>query len=533
MTGDATGARRRWGPALAAAALLLAACVRLTAGLPDVLDLSMPDEANALANGVAIVHGELPPPASSPLYALVYGLQSLVADDRVALYFLHQRLMLIVAPLALFLLFLRLGRSVPTAFALALAFLISAPVVTITGRVHLLALMLVVAAVLAGLAARGRWWRFHLTAVLAMAAAYARPELAATAVLFSGGAVLGSLRGDGRLARRQLVAHALLLAVWVAFAAWCPLGDDSNRTWLAFGQHYARNRLATRPEPGLSPWTDWPLVLSRDFGEADSFAAALAANPAAVARHLLTNCVHYGTELARTTVLLLTPLRVPGIGPARLAALLVLLAGLYALTLRGRRPAFGSEARDTLLFTGAFLLPMLAGSIIIYPNRAYLLTQVPLIVGLGLALLAPRAQDPPDRHLQKAAWGAMLLLALLTPPAEAYFSGPRPRLAVVRALERLALPPGAVVVDDLGGAASFLDDARQLPQYAKIEPLADFLVTHAVEALVVTPTLPADSRFAADPQVAAFLNDPRPFGFESAAFPMPDIAIYTRIRPAD
>ena len=108
-------------------------------------------------------------------------------------------------------------------------------------------------------------------------ASYARPEYFVAFLIFCLAGLAATLVALWRCPRcwRLLGACVLLVVVPAALAArlaGVPLGGD--RSFYAFGQHYAYNVSRSRPL-AVNPMYRWELVIREDFGEAQSVGAAL------------------------------------------------------------------------------------------------------------------------------------------------------------------------------------------------------------------------------------------------------------------
>ena len=87
--------------------VLLAVGWKYTRGLESVLDIGLYDESNYLHSGHSLLDIGFPSPGAAPLYAVWYFLLSKLQSDRVELYYLNYRVLTILVPIALYLLFRR------------------------------------------------------------------------------------------------------------------------------------------------------------------------------------------------------------------------------------------------------------------------------------------------------------------------------------------------------------------------------------------------------------------------------------------
>src|SRR5690606_6606023 len=113
-----------------------------------------------------------------------------------------------------------------------------------------------------------------------------RPELFGTAmVLMIAGIVLGVSRRVPFSALRWIVLAWLVVGL-LRFGYGLP--TDSNRTYLAFGQHFAINWTAWNDED-FKTQQDWEVIYEETFGSTDSVVIAALENPTQFIRHVGTN----------------------------------------------------------------------------------------------------------------------------------------------------------------------------------------------------------------------------------------------------
>ncbi|MFL5376481.1 MAG: hypothetical protein ACJ787_01105, partial [Myxococcales bacterium] len=175
-------------------AALAIACVWQLHDLERVLDLARWDEADYLRGGVSLLARGLPDAEWGPLHTVWYFAVSRLQPDRVALYYLSYRLLIVLPTLAIYVAGRRVGGSPIVSVALALLFAGSmAP--HVVPRATLLAVLVVLVAIAA--AARAGFVRLVRAR---------RGDLAVPRVLRSTRAVRGvrhRQRGVRRLALAQ------------------------------------------------------------------------------------------------------------------------------------------------------------------------------------------------------------------------------------------------------------------------------------------------------------------------------------------
>jgi hypothetical protein len=315
---------------------------------------------------------------------------------------------------------------------------------------------------------------------------------------------------------------ALATALALGWALGLPLRDPTRRSWIAFGQYFSINWLRWHPA-NLSPWADWPTILQQAFGPVASPLEALRARPALFARHVFSNAAHWPLELATIGAKLALPWRMMTARGWRGVPTALAVAGFYGL-LAWRCLARHRARRREWLPWAALLAPGLAGCLLVYPQRGYLLIQAPLIGAWALAWLAgddghsyslaPRRRVSQGRRAIEAVAAGVLLVAA-TPRAADMAPAQVVLRRTVESLRALRLPAGARVLEAQGGLPYYLTPPGELvPQYRKDAPAPEFLRRERVAVVIVSPELMADSRWRDDPQWRALLADPRAQGFE-------------------
>ncbi|MFL5391835.1 MAG: hypothetical protein ACJ79G_03255 [Myxococcales bacterium] len=508
-------------------AALAIACVWQLHDLERVLDLARWDEADYLRGGVSLLARGLPDAEWGPLHTVWYFAVSRLQPDRVALYYLSYRLLIVLPTLAIYVAGRRVGGSPIVSVALALLFAGSmAP--HVVPRATLLAVLVVLVAIAAA-ARAASCASFALAAAISLClASFARPELFVAFAIVSAAFAASLLRKAARSAegrRRSLFlagGWAASVAVLVAVFG-NPFGNGSNRRFYAFCQHFAVAEVQ-RAQLDIDPWGQCDVVVHRVFGSATSLGDAARANPDAFFTHLRENASAYpGASLA---------LFESGFGGAPRERwqgwmCLFLVATLAAAAVRmrrsWRRAVRAPETGRTALVALAVLVPTIASAILIHPRDHYLVMQgvlVPLVFVALTGRAARGSSDGPAPAGRPAlAIAAAASIAAASPalaPLQANRS--QPLLDRVRALRvidggSMANPIGILELE--GGIDAYLGTGfeRVLPDERRPEEsFFEFLRRRHVGVVALGPALERHRLFSGDEQFQAFARDPERFG---------------------
>jgi hypothetical protein len=314
-----------------------------------------------------------------PGYKAFYCGISALTPSPIAALFVKSALVAALTSLVLF--GIALALRVRPALAALVSLSITMTMLTISGTSEF-AFLLASAACLCVLAAPrpAGWYGFI---VLATASFLARPEY--LLVLLGG---LGILFWQNTAAWRRGVAlkqiNLLPLLVGTILFAFCIgytiVGPQTSidRTWVAFGQHFALN-IKEADDPVGDPWVEWETFVASAFPTSHSVAEAMRENPAMFGWHLSYNILHRLPEELYERVL--PPL---DYGPHWLDArvphsvlfgivLLVAGAGFWSWQWHSK----DLRARLLILLP---LLPIPLVSLLVMPRARHLLPLLPLLI---------------------------------------------------------------------------------------------------------------------------------------------------------
>ncbi len=513
--------------------LLLLIGMKYTSNIEAFMDISTYDEGNYLQRGVNLMVWGVSHPSIGPLYSAWYYLLSLFQPDRVLLHYLNYRLLVILVPTLFFVVLRRYRVPLLPAFLLSVWLLIIDLNLTLWPKVnHFAALVLLLSFAVA--ANRRLLDQLAIIAFGFLAAAYARPELFGPALVLL---ILALIIGVSR--RYPLSSLWLVIAVWVVVGLLrfgYGLPTDANRTYVAFGQHFAINWVAWN-DSDLNPWNEWEPIYQETFGGTDSVVIAAAEDTMNFGRHVWTNVRLLPSILAYQY------LKHPGIflpedkTRYEVAIFALLLAGTLIVTYKQWLPFVKSRARlHTPLFVGlgVFMAFALFQWLIIYPRPHYLLIPGISMLIIG-ALLVAGNPDAPDRTVWLTIPAALLLLWLV--PATYTYSGPYPgnnNVRTVTFIRALPLTPAPFmdmnripIVEAEGGLDRYLGQPYlEVGEYEKDRGFADFLIHRDIAAVLYSPRLANDAGFKNDTEWVDFIAHPEKYGFFTMPIPDTDRILY-------
>lgn len=256
--------------------LILLVGLIYTSGTFQILDINLYDESNYLASGLAILRG-LPSAENAPIYAIWYGLISLLKADSIDLYFLNYRAMTVLPAIALFIA-LRVF-AVPRNFSIviSLGLLLSSANFPVGPKVSHFALILLLAGLSISVILRNASGKLAIIFFSCLLASYARPEYFLSAVIFGATSIIlliGQVKYNG-IKNLPVAILLICLTGGVILYLGTPIGGG-DRSMVAFGQHYSLNWVQINDD-SRNPWTNWEAIVASDFGNASTLTDALTA----------------------------------------------------------------------------------------------------------------------------------------------------------------------------------------------------------------------------------------------------------------
>jgi hypothetical protein len=347
----------------------------------------------SLQAGVELPRLGLRDPSWSPLYSVWYYVLSIFEADRVQLYYLNYKV-LVVTTTALFYLLLRAANTNLYLSALASIWLLLSTVTSTWPHNGLFAVAIVLLClnVMARISSEEN--SYLVLGLTVAVVVFVRPEFLVSLVLMLGWLALyywGNRRRLGWLSATKIVFFVGAVVVLLQIFG-NPMGGGESKAWPAFGQHYSINYVRWH---GLAmvPWFEWQEIVRASFGDATTSALAAAVNNSgAFAGHLAANAGIY--ILATIVEPMIAPL---AFLPPRVHGALALLQfgmliglGLFLIRAiwRDRNLPTRVFPRRLVVAAVVVLVPNLMAALLFYPRWHYLALQTVLLLAGTAALLS-------------------------------------------------------------------------------------------------------------------------------------------------
>lgn len=506
-------------------AIILTAALKFTSGLENALDIRLYDETLYLFRGVTLMDMGLPPAQNAPLYAIWYFVISRFQPDRINLYYLNYKLMVILPPVLIYIL-LRSNRvSIPTSFILSWFLLLSRAAYT-WPRVSHFALIVTLSIFILVSHIRSPLWTSFFASFGALVVSYVRPEYFLAYLLLSLvfiALVLLEWRKQKKLHVTGLTVYTLISMVLLGVLG-LPL--SGNRDMVAFGQHFSRNWVSWTGSD-LNPWTNWKDIVFQNFGAAPSVLEAFVNNPSVFLKH-----VTYNMWGLRNSFRLVVPVIFPtdklSIGVAGLSFISLCLAYISNIT----RNFLEQRGLFTLIWL--FLLPGVISAVVIYPREHYLLLPCVLTVVSMAILLGGRTleQETSEPQAIQVNYKQLLLLGSFIIALTPYFGQVNTRrinLDTIRFIQSLRIEGPVNLLEAEGGYYVYLgNNFHRVAEYSKDVNFDRFLQMRNINMIVVSNTLLKDTRFRDDIEWYRFLAEYPSYGFLQMDIPHTERKLFVR-----
>lgn len=420
--------------------LLLLLGLEFTSELSSYYDLNTYDELNYLWSGLKL--GDQPIAADwGPLYSVQYWVLSQFTDGKLELFYLNQRLIIILLPICVYLLFaMRIKHRYALLLSLTVLYM-DANILSFTKINNMGTIVLL----LGGMLLLNRRRSFFQTALALVAVlgflSYMRPEYYLFFIMcFVGfaGYVLATTvmhRTWGRFAALLLIG-----GIWLGLSYTIGQPVDGARSLFAFEQTFAQNQYELQGIPNEIP--DYETISERVFGPIESMGDAIQANPQAVLQHFWYNA----TRSIRLTVWKLIDITIPralltdSLSSDLFATRVAAIFGLLALSLALSKRA-GEQGRLLPIVWYLYMLIIVGvgylSCVLFYPDERYL-TPVVLFVLATLGFVATNKLQ--FRHTAIGVVLPLVLFALLAinrPHGSDYFDGTQLNKTVFTQLDQL------------------------------------------------------------------------------------------------
>jgi len=304
-----------------------------------------------------------------------------------------------------------------------------------------------------------------------------------------------TVSGRRRLYYLPFVLTIMLLSGIVAFRS---VEREQHRSWIAFGQHYARGYRQNVPTWDADQLPGWVEIAHHSFGDVGSISEALRSNPAAFGRHLWWNIQRLPTAVTETFF--------PTASWSQTQQQIVGLATLLGTLLGGRflwqrRAERLSDYTEVQLKMGLIWLATAVASfgamLMVQPRPRHMVVLLPLfLLLLGIVV---------DLNLRRFNWygrlaGAiplLLLILLFFLPTPFKAGSERPVLSMVDQLclfDQTQDQPYGLLTAPAFGLCAYLSSDRcqpleiyQVPREDR--PFEQILAERNIQVIVVTPWL--------------------------------------------
>lgn len=501
--------RTQWrvGMGIVEAALVASILALAAAQMILLEDLSFADEAAYMFGRFDMLRGGI-------TYSALYALGDLLFDDPIKIFYFGRALGVVVFVAGVWLASRLLSSRVAALTSAVLLISVGSPFVWPGVSSFAVGLMCVGAALL--IRWPGRPLASGLASSLFWVAASARPEFWPAALLctaLSCKDLLVWIRSRRVGVAVSAIMLISVLAVPASLLATRSVDFFSDRTWVAFGQHYALTHVRANEDP----WRDWKTVVERDFPGATGVVSAVRVSPAAALSVIPRNAgailVAFRDSLAwgRSQVVGFRLTNIVGL--MALAGLLV-----YGLCMSvGRLHRFGAVATLRPLIaptTWPMHVSFALGSasvLVLAPRLHYL--QLWIALGVVLAALAQE---------QLSSYGAPVLCGLVvlligvplawTTGSVVTLPSNKPVAEAVRELEKLK--GNQTVASTWSELSLYLPNIRVVQPSHADRSIEEFLDRERVGVMVITDDL-REGAWSYLPERGTF--DPLEAGFVQSA----------------
>jgi hypothetical protein len=515
-------------PDIFALSVLLISGLVYVNGIESFLDILETDESLYLHWGATFPAG-FPIPEWSPLYVLWYYFLSLFQPDTIELYFLNYKLMTILPSLFIYIL-LRVNKvQMIISFTVSLLFLLSFANFPTTPKVsHFALIFLLIGLIISSLIKENKLKLFSFTICL-LIVSFIRPEFFLSFLLLSGLLAYDCLKEFYINKKIKFILPAVVTAVLcliLIYSFGSPAGSG-ERSYMAFGQHYARNWVKWNSDPG-DPYADYKRIVKEDFDNSVNFNDAFLKNPAAILRHASENILNSPQEF-RYMYLSLYPYKYPNTT--------LLLLGLFALVLflipfsrygvklnpKSLYKQFYenfAEYKSSFRVVFLALSPFILSVILIYPRRHYLLFPG-LIFILMFVIIIFRNTVTSRKRLFVSILYICTFSLIIVRPLKSLLNEPVPaNLTTLKYLRTMQINDPVFILDALGIFSFYQNENyNRAPEYSKESSFNNYLREWKINLIVLSEKLIKDNRFSNDPEWVYFINNSEEFGFKYIEVP--------------
>lgn len=493
------------------------------------LDILGNDESMYLYWGITFPK-DFPIPEYSPLYIIWYKMLYQLQRDTILLYFLNYKAMSILPSLLIYV-FLRINRlRILISFFCSILFLISFANFPTWPKVNHFVLIIILSGLIISSLRENVKYKSIILTLCMLLASFVRPEFFISFIIASIIITVIYVREFLKIPRFESIKTLLftyIISVILLIILGFPAGSG-NRTFDAFGQHYARNWVQTHNDP-RDPYYNYKAILENDFGKVNSFSQAVMKNPYAIANHIFLNSKGILQEV-RIMFLMFYPYGYPS-DAAKIIVVLILFLLLLFLLIKGmlRKPdKYLIQVKENfryfrfnyiIFFT--IVIPGIVSVLLIYPRRHYLLVLVLITILMIVATLFRYTDSSNIRYKYFSCLLALLISVVLIRPLNSIVkNSDQDNLKALRYMQTLNTNERVKILEAWGIYSIYLGkNYKRVPEYHKDIPFLSYLEKWSINMIVVSERIMNDTRFYNDPEWIEFIKNPSEYGFVSVEIP--------------
>jgi hypothetical protein len=501
-------------------AALLLICAKYFWNFSNVADVSFVDEHGYLLNGINF-NSTKPSPESGPIYSLLFYLFHFLVTDLPTLQHVVTVAVSVACVASFFLLLRELNVPLTLALFFTWCYLISPLFVPVFPKVGFLANAVFFVSAIFFIRTQSLLTKVSIASIAFLLMTYIRPEsklslgISLLIVVFIFLIKTNQKRNLYSFLLTALVTLLAFLWMWLGN----PFSDNSNRTYLAFGQHYALNKSKIQPL-NSNPFVDWEDYNTKYFNGAKDIVEAVKTNPREFAWHIYTNFRNYLWVINEYGMGVVWPSLFFG-SAGKFLPFIFLLFFLPPL-FKFMKESFDfnflfylKQRADVFLFCLLCWLPMVLGQLIVAPRHHTYAYQMMFPILVGATVFYFKSNTNWFRFDFEMSFLLAILLFIVTPiPFENHLiDHGRQNISVIERL-RATGKANMQVLDPIGACAEFTGTGSvTIKPSEKKEDFDKFIMKQKIDVVIVCRELIGDKRYTEDPSFELFLVHPEQFGF--------------------
>jgi len=516
-------------PELIALFVLLLSGIVYVYGIEHFLDIFGNDESMYLYGGNSFPLN-FPNSEYSPLYTLWYFSLNLLQPDTIRLYYLNYILMTVLPSLFIYI-FLRINKAdMIISFFFSLTFLLSYSNFPTWPKVSHFALLSLLTGLIISSLLTDKKHKVLAFTVCLLLTSFIRPEFFLSFILVS--IILSaiySLEWFNNYTLRSVTPLIIAALVCLAFlyVFGLPAGSG-DRSFQAFGQHYARNWVKWNNDP-RDPYYNYIIILKEDFGNVNSITGAILKNPSAISRHVIENISNLLGEI-KYMFLNYYPIGYPGKLSLLAAIMVLIISFIPSLRIRDKLnyKIILNRISENFRYLRFFFLivliaitPLIMSSIFIFPRRHYLLFPGVILLLMLITIVFRNALVSKKKNKYITLIYVCILPLILVRPLNSLLNEPKPEnLSAIKYLRSLKITEPVNILETWGIYSIYESkNYNRIPDYNKDKLFNEYMKEWSINMIVVSDRLLIDTRFSTDPEWLYFINNPEEFGFVTIIIP--------------